>query len=548
MGTAGLANGLFQAFIDWMYSSGDISVPGDFHTRCECVLDMLDDDISGLINTILDYSVASATGTNYRVKCANETLRSLLNLWLEKVNLDVKGIPTGLSELSREYFKERWQGSSFCILKLKNWKEIKVGETSIEVPTVMWFVNGSSIYVKSTSESNYKIGSDEHYFDSNFKNPITKLGEESVISKPYARWFDQYPSPYLIRKGVYKNWLGMKVLQNKSDEVISKILPYLFIIKKGTERMAIEGDTKYEDKELKTFMDGIKEELAKFKNEKGRTPTNAVNFDTEYNHLIPDLRNIMTEELYRQGNRTVLSGLGFVDVIQGISSTRKESVLNPKPFVAEVNDGVVGFKSMLLEVIYKIIERNKKSHPKFFNDNNKIIIANSPLKINVEPILDQIRSAFVYGDCSITTHQEALGLDPDTERENRQYELDNGLEDLYYPHLVQNVEAQPDRVTPAKPKNTKKQEEKQVEKETQPEHMQEGMFIGAPYKNISEVPAFIKKMPQHAQEIFMSTFNSVYEDTKDEGKSMAIAINAAKRWTIKNGYKYNKENKTWEKK
>jgi len=27
----GLGNGIFQAFIDWLYSSGDISVPADYH-------------------------------------------------------------------------------------------------------------------------------------------------------------------------------------------------------------------------------------------------------------------------------------------------------------------------------------------------------------------------------------------------------------------------------------------------------------------------------------------------------------------------------------
>jgi cation transport regulator ChaB len=69
----------------------------------------------------------------------------------------------------------------------------------------------------------------------------------------------------------------------------------------------------------------------------------------------------------------------------------------------------------------------------------------------------------------------------------------------------------------------------------------------APYKNKNELPVFIKSMPEHAQEIFMSTFNSVYEKDGDEGRAMAIAISAAKRWCKKNGYTYNKETKTWNK-
>jgi hypothetical protein len=46
----------------------------------------------------------------------------------------------------------------------------------------------------------------------------------------------------------------------------------------------------------------------------------------------------------------------------------------------------------------------------------------------------------------------------------------------------------------------------------------------------------------------MATFNSVYEDSGDESKAMAIGISASKRCMKKQGYTYDKETKTWKKK
>lgn len=457
---SGLSSGLFSAFIDWMYSTGDISIPGGFHDRCGKINELLDNDVSGVVNTILDYSISSASDTKYRIECKTETLEKLLNMWLEKININVNGIPTGIQELSKEYFKERWSGSSFCMLRFKKWENISFNGVTIKVPTIMWLVNGSSIYVGRDKTQNYVLGSDKYYLDKALKNEISVSEKEGfVIQKPYGRWFDEYSNPYLIRKGVIKNLLGIKVLQEKGDEVISKILPYLFVITKGTEGLYKE-DINYDDNDMKKMVQAFTEQLEKYKNERGRTPANGVPFDQKYEHLIPDIRNIMTEELYRQGYRSILSGLGFVDMLE-ISPSRQESRLNPKAFMAETTDGVIGFKSLLLDVVYKIIEKNKTEHAKLFSDNNKLLIVNTPLKINIDSILDSLRSGYDRGVMSIQSYQEILGLDYDTEKQRRKSELDGGDEDLFYPHLIQNQEATPDRegkILPAKPKNEKNED------------------------------------------------------------------------------------------
>ena len=408
--------GYFQKFLNYLFESGGISVPSDYHDRCSKIKEMLDSDISGTINSILDYAVNSASEAKYRVECSESTLQKLLNIWLEDINIEIKGIPTGLQALSKEYFKERWEGSSFCILRATDWENVTADNVTISVPTTMWFINGSSVYVARPKDKNYILGSDKYFLDKEYKIEIpSNDSEKIVIQKPYNRWHDQYSTPYLIRKGVYKNWLAMKTLQDKSDEVISKILPYLFMIQKGTEQLFLQGEVEYTDSDLQSLVDNFKVKLEQYRNQKAKTPVNAVPFDQKYEHLIPDLRNILTEELYRQGFRSILAGLGFVDMLE-ISPSRQESRLNPKAFLAEVNSGVSGFKAILLEAIYLIEERNKSAHRKLFTDKGQLLIINSPLKINVEQMLEALRSGYDRGVSSITTYNEILGLDPKTEK------------------------------------------------------------------------------------------------------------------------------------
>jgi uncharacterized protein YdaT len=333
----------------------------------------------------------------------------------------------------------------------------------------------------------------------------------------------------------------MEVLQDKSDEVISKVLPYLFMIQKGSENVFLQKDVEYSDDELKELLDNFKEAMQKFNSQKGKIPATAVPFDQKYSHLIPDLRNILSEELFRQGYRAILAGLGFVSIVQGIGDTRKEEIINPRPFITEVNAGLDGFKSLLMDVIRIIIRENKLDHRKLFSDKNNLKIVNSPLKINVQAILDQLRSSYVYGAISIKTYQEALGVDPDQELERMKKEHDEGLRELFYPHLIQNREDIPDGgVAPI----TKKQTEKEKEKEKKPEDMEESELSLeiAPY-TMKNYPKYLDKYPKGAREAWIKTFNEVLKRTNDESKAFPIAWNSLKRWLKK--YKYTKKEGIW---
>jgi len=537
-----LGPGVFNSFIHYLFNSGDISVPAEYHERCSKIQEMLDSDVSGTINTVLDYSINAASEAKYRVECSSDTLEKLLNIWLEKINIDIRGVPTGLEALSKEYFKERWEGSSFCVLKVADWEKISVGNVTIEVPTTMYFVNGSSMYVARPKDKNYTIGSDKFYLDKENKIVLPGKDEDIIVQKPYNRWFDEYATPYLIRRGVYKNWLGIKTLQDKSDEVISKVLPYLFLITKGTKEM-FDAGLDYSDTELTELTNNFKSEVEKYKNQKGKTPTNAIPFDTKYEHLIPDMSKVLKEELYRQGYRTILAGLGFVDMLE-ISPSRQETRLNPKAFVSEINDGVGGFKAMLLEAISLIEQKNKGSHGKIFSDKGKLIIVNSPLKINIEQMLDSLRQGFDRGPMSIQTYQETLGLDPQTEKERRKKELENGDEQLFFPHVINNVEKDmaPDKISPSKPKNDKKILPDRQSGTPEVENFKAEVPLEmAPYTHDS-YPEYLKKYPEGARIAWIDTWNSVYKDTKDESKAFPIAWNAMKRWLKKNGYKKDGDN------
>jgi len=470
------------------------------------------------------------------------------------ININIDGVPTGLQQLSKEYLRERWQGSSLCLLKISSWKDITADGVTIKVPTVLWFVNGSSVHIKRTNSKNFKLGTDRYFLNPEYakETELPQKNEDIIIQKPFSRWFEQYPIPYLVKKGVLKNFLTFKELNEKIDQVVSKVLPYLFVINKGSLEQQKLGIS-YDDKELNELITQLKERLEKFNVENGRTPAVGNPYDQNYEHLIPDLKGILSEELYNHTYREILSGLGFVDIIQGISNTRKESVLNPKPFLAELNNGVTGFKDMLMDVINLIINENQPDHKKLFVDGKYLEIVNSPLKVNIEAILEIVRSAYDRGTLSIQTYIESTGFEFEVEKERRQKELDSGLEDLFYPHLIQNQENFPDRVgVPTKPKN-----EKNLKNKTGPEannfkNADEGIgiqddLIIAPYKNLDELPKYIKKMTKQCQEVFMATFNSVYEDTGDEGKSFAIANSAARRCMKKQGYNYDKETKTWKK-
>ena len=133
-------------FVNYILSAllRKIYVPAEYKEQVKAIKEMLNDDVSGVIDSLTDFSVQSAS-VNYSIESDNETLSQYFKKWLDLINKEYIGIPTGINPLSEEYFKERWKYSSFPVLKLAKWENIGDG---FIVPTKMFFVDGEDITAK----------------------------------------------------------------------------------------------------------------------------------------------------------------------------------------------------------------------------------------------------------------------------------------------------------------------------------------------------------------------------------------------------------------
>ena len=129
-----ILNNIFSALLR------KIVVPEGFHDRVVAVEEMLSDDVSGLVDSLTDFAVNTAS-VDFTVETDNPELTKILKKWLDNINSPYNGqVPRGIKPLAEEYFKERWKHSSFPILKIPKWENIN----GINVPTKMFFVDFSS--------------------------------------------------------------------------------------------------------------------------------------------------------------------------------------------------------------------------------------------------------------------------------------------------------------------------------------------------------------------------------------------------------------------
>jgi len=418
----------WYSILKFLQDDGTIIVPQDYHKRCLAVKSMLQSDSSGVINSLTDFAVNSASEVNYKIETKNDTLQSLLNDWLQTLNVAYMGkVPVGVNQLSKEYLKERWKGSSLCVMKI-HWATVK----GFSIPDAIWFLDGSSLYIKPTPKNARSIGNFEYYYDAKY---LHKVQGDFIIQKPFSRWYEAYPTPYLIRQGVYRNFYGVNTLKTQGEKVLDKLLPYLIMLKKGSEGLVKEGVT-YDDNDMTTLETNFKTFLNNYDAKQKFAPMFTTPFDVDLNHIIPDMKNILNKELYAEADKSILAGLGFIEVVSAVTTSRRESVMNPKPFITEVNSGVAGFKSMLNDVVRQIILKNRTGHRKYFKDLESIRIVSSPIRLDVDSLLDFLRSGYDRGFVSIATMQQALRLDPTVEIERREKEDEDGVTELLSPHKI----------------------------------------------------------------------------------------------------------------
>jgi hypothetical protein len=413
----------------------------------------LKDDVSGLINSILDFAITSAC-TTFSVETDNKNLSTVLNDWLTDINSDLRGkIPTGLKALATEYFRERWKGSSFILLR-SVW-ETKNG---FRLPTKLWFVNGRDITITDKKDDIKRIGDESYELfitkEKSINLPYNK-DEMVFVQKPFENWGVEYPTPYLIKRGVYHNGKLIEIMIKKGANVIAKALEYLFLMKKGSEELSKlnKPEFTYDEKDLRKAKDDFQLMIDEIRG-KGGIPTYTTNWDTSFEHMIPDYKKALDGAIYSPAEKRILGGLGFIEVVEGITSTRRDAILNPKVFVSEVQEGVSGFAQLIHDVLMTIIQENKILHKKYVN-SDMIQVRSAPLKsFYNDDAKTFLRGLYDRGLLSKRTLTDlCVDVDIDEEVERRKQEKTNGLEETMFPPIVQNIEkdvAPSDNIPPDK--------------------------------------------------------------------------------------------------
>lgn len=432
MDTAFLGNALFSMLLKK-------GIPTTFSAQCQAVKSMLEYDCTGLIGSLTNFAVSSAK-VDFSIETDNTTFNSILKQWLDTVNMDFGTVPMGIKALAEQYYMERWQGSSFAVLQIAKWE--KFGNTDLILPTKMFFVDGSSIHAEDVEEANSNLSIDSYkYFVGESDTPISS--KSAIINRPYCRWHDKYPIPYLMSRGIYQNAEIIKSLKTKETEILDQIIPYLLLAKKGSEALSVNGKT-YTQTELQTIANQFQDLMTELKSvslgdKQVKSPIRVTNFDEDLKHFIPDLSTIFNTALFEQAERNIMSGLGFIDVVQGISNTRRESTLNPKVFIQEVNAGVESFKEILRQILVLIKYKNE-SHIKY--TNSELYVCSSPVKsFMTAEFLDNIRLLYTHGGLSKKTYTELVGgTDYDTEKFRRIKESKSGDDYTMYPQITVNNE------------------------------------------------------------------------------------------------------------
>ncbi len=515
------------------------NVPGDYHGQVQVVKQMLNNDVSGLVDSLTDFSVQSAD-VDYTIKTQNDGLDKILDKWLnEEINAGYDGqVPVGIRALAQEYFKERWKSSSFLCLKILEWGTVD----GLKVPVKLAFVDGESIHEESET-GELKIDGYKYYLGKGKKKPLTK---GVIFQKPYARWFDRYPVPYLVKRGIYNNYKIIESLKTKQMELLNQVIPYMLLLQKGTEGLALastrgEGGHHYDDGDLKEIKEEFQEKYQDFKDSNGNGAfTRVSQFDEMIKHFIPDMGAMFATELFTASEKAILSGLGFVDIAESISSNRKESILNPTAFVREVKCGVKDFKALINELYIRIKKANTGEHRKYMNKKYQIIA--SPIQgFNTDRFRQLVRQNYTAGLLSKQTAVE-LGLEIEfaTEVDRRKKETAQGLDLEMYPPVTDNREGQGTDIIGQEPKKEDEDiDPKDVDKESPDDKKQYDVggadLEKAPFQTIKDLPKEVKKaLSPELQSTFLKVFNTAFQQYESETRAFQVAWSVIKQIGRKN--------------
>lgn len=497
----------FNQLFDLMLTpTGKINISRTFHGQMKQIDTILQNDKSALLSTIIEFMVHAAS-VDINFNASNNNLNKLFEGWKNNVNSDINiDIPRGLRGFTEQYFRERWK-SSFIVVNIK-WAK----ENGFWLPSRMYLMDGASIHVKNDKGL---LNTNQYFLGAPNKNEQLKNTETTsyIIRKPYNHYYDQYPTPYLVRKGaLYHALFKTKVLERQA-EIIQTAFPYQLLIKVGTQEAIRKGMGPTQED-----LDRIKE---KFQETRSDFDTQAFSKgligafagDVNLEELIPDYGKALDEKILKPVDKNILYALGMIE-FKGLSSTREEAMLNPKVLVEEVEDGVKDYVDLLKEVVYQIQEKNSGK----YTVNDKVEVQPSVIKAF---LTDEMRTLVrSWYDRGIVGQKSALenttGLDFETQVKERVKEPKENLHKIMYPRVVQNMEQNPADLTPNdnvpddKKKNTPEAENYKNATITEP-------TITEPMKTIRSIPNEIREeLTKEEQRVFKEAFNTYFEECSEK--------------------------------
>jgi len=516
----------------WNFLAGmdkqTITIPNKYRQRALKAKEIFDNDVSGLINTVTDFMIKSAC-QQFKIETSNENLNFALNDWADSLNSEYSTyIPTGLTALAKQYFTERWKGSSHILLRCA-WDT--VGD--LEMPIQMVFVAGEDIIVERPKDKAYTL--DNVKYSLRITNKLSKdlpanANETIYVRKPFETWNVDEPMPFVMKRGIWYNVELMRLLLDKTSFIVSKAMKYILHVIQGSEAMETKGIDTYSKEDLQETQKTLKEVEGKANSQAG-TPVYATNWDTALKHMIPDYELVVKQSLFTSMTQRIMNGLGIMELER---SSRKEDMLNPKPMIAEIENGVKDFIALIEDVLLDVKKRNQSNHPKWFR-NTAISIWYSPYAKDflTKDLMDHIRAAYDRGVLSKETYASIFSVEWQVELDRRTRELDKDIETLMFPHVVQNQPTPEvptaDPTTDEKISDEKKGPEKKNFKSTLDRQRdiakERKEYEEAPYNKISDLPKSVKVLPAEGQQLWMQVFNENYKDKgEDEARKIAWSV------------------------
>jgi len=533
-----------------------VKVGSTFHSQMKQINALFRNDKTALIMPILNFMIKTA---NVPITFdANKTgLQKVFNDWQKNVNKNLNiDIPKGLYWVGEQNYRERYK-SSLIAIRLK-WDNVN----GWILPTRIWVMDGSSLYIKNDSGS---LNTNEYYLGNPRKDSSKRLintnNETVLIRKPFAQGYEQYPVPYLVQRGALEYALSKAIIVEKQQEMISSAFPYYLALKLGSDE-AMRRSQMPTPADLEKMADDFKEKRNEYDNQsyaKGLIGGHPHDFNID--EFIPDFAKVMDEKILKPVDKNLLYALGLIE-LKGFSSTREEAILNPKVLVEEVENAVLDYVKVLEEIVQLIQEKNSDK----YTANDTVSVQPGIIKAFLtDEMKTLIRSWYDRGLIGYKSALEATtALKFETQIKERKREIQEKINQICYPRIIQNLEKDPADLTPQdddvpddKKKNTPESKNYKNASnwitcsecgeifdytsyiETGTEYVscpscnikidfdgnsskEKGEYIEAPYTK-KNYPSQIKNLPSGARTIWIETFNRVLKETNDEDQARKAA-------------------------